>query len=53
MSQRISAVAGELRKVIRLATRDPEALEGRLPTLSSPDRVTAADEIVILSTWIP
>ena len=34
MSARSHDLANELRQVIRLASRDPEALEGELPTLS-------------------
>lgn len=42
---RSQAIAHELRKVIRLAGRDPEALEGELPALSALYRVTAAGEL--------
>jgi hypothetical protein len=35
-------IAAELKDVLRLAGRDPEALEGRLPALSALHRVTAA-----------
>jgi hypothetical protein len=45
MSQRISSLADELRLVIRLAARDPEALEGELPTLSAMHRVVAAGDL--------
>ncbi|HEX6389236.1 MAG TPA: hypothetical protein VFZ89_07315 [Solirubrobacteraceae bacterium] len=38
-------VAAELRGVIRLAGRNPEALEGRLPGLTQFARVTAAGEL--------
>jgi hypothetical protein len=42
---RSQAIAEELRKVIRLAGRDPEALEGELPALSALYRVAAAGEL--------
>ncbi|MDQ3970318.1 MAG: hypothetical protein M3227_01370, partial [Thermoproteota archaeon] len=42
---RSQAIAEELRKVIRLAGRDPEALEGELPALSALYRVTATGEL--------
>ena len=42
MSSRTQDLAAELREVIRFAARDPEALEGRLPALSSLQRVVAA-----------
>lgn len=42
MSSRTQELADELREVIRLAARDPEALEGRLPALSALQRVRAA-----------
>lgn len=42
---RSQAIAEELRKVIRLAGRNPEALEGELPALSALYRVTAAGEL--------
>ncbi len=42
---RSQAIAEELRKVIRLAGRDSEALEGELATLSALYRVTAAGEL--------
>jgi hypothetical protein len=45
MSSRTQHLAAELRDVIRLAARDPEALEGRLPALSSLQRVRAAGEL--------
>lgn len=45
MSSRTHLLAGELRQVIRLASRDPEALEGELPGLSSFARVLAAGEL--------
>ncbi|MEA2156576.1 MAG: hypothetical protein QOE11_2716 [Solirubrobacteraceae bacterium] len=45
MSSRTQDLAAELRDVIRLAARDPEALEGRLPALSSLHRVVAAGEL--------
>ena len=45
MSSRTEVLAGELRTLIRLASRDPEALEGRLPVLSSLHRVAAAGEL--------
>jgi hypothetical protein len=45
MRSRTHDLAAELRAVIRLAARDPEALEGRLPALSSLHRVTAAGEL--------
>ncbi|MEA2242511.1 MAG: hypothetical protein QOD24_2067 [Solirubrobacteraceae bacterium] len=35
-------IAAELKDLLRLAGRDPEALEGRLPALSALHRVTAA-----------
>lgn len=38
-------LAAELKQVIRLATRDPEALEGALPVLSSFHKVLALGEI--------
>ena len=38
-------LAAELKQVIRLATRDPEALEGALPILSSFHKVLALGEI--------
>ena len=45
MSTRSRAIAEELKQVIRLAGRDPEALEGTLPELSSLYRVVAAGEL--------
>ncbi|HUR85334.1 MAG TPA: hypothetical protein VMY78_08310 [Solirubrobacteraceae bacterium] len=45
MSSRTEVLAGELRTVIRLAGRDPEALEGRLPALSSLHRVADAGSL--------
>jgi hypothetical protein len=45
MRSRTHELAAELRAVIRLAARDPEALEGQLPALSSFHRVTAAGEL--------
>ena len=45
MSSRTQELAAELREVIRLAARDPEALEGRLPALSSLHRVQAAGDL--------
>ncbi|MEA2195579.1 MAG: hypothetical protein QOG42_2013 [Solirubrobacteraceae bacterium] len=42
MASRTQALAEELKHVIRLAARDPEALEGTLPTLSGFARVPAA-----------
>jgi hypothetical protein len=45
MSSRTHDLAAELRAVIRLAARDPEALEGELPALSSLHRVTAAGDL--------
>ena len=38
-------LAAELKQVIRLATRDPEALEGALPILSSFHKVLALGKI--------
>jgi hypothetical protein len=38
-------IAVELKHVLRLAGRDPEALEGALPALSALHRVTAAGEL--------
>jgi hypothetical protein len=38
-------IAGELKAVIRLGGRDPEALEGTLPSLSALYRVTANGEL--------
>lgn len=45
MAHRSTSLAHELKAVIRLAGRDPEALEGRLPTLSALHRVAATGEI--------
>jgi hypothetical protein len=45
MSSRTQELAAELKAVIRLAARDPEALEGRLPALSSLQRVQAAGDL--------
>ncbi len=45
MSSRSTDLAAELRAVIRLAGRDPEALEGRLPALSGLHRVTSAGDL--------
>lgn len=45
MSARSCDLADELKQIIRLAGRDPEALEGRLPTLSSLHRVAGAGEL--------
>jgi hypothetical protein len=45
MSSRTQELAAELKDVIRLAARDPEALEGRLPALSSLQRVQAAGDL--------
>jgi hypothetical protein len=45
MRSRTHELAAELKAVIRLAARDPEALEGQLPVLSSLRRVTAAGEL--------
>lgn len=45
MGSRTQDLADELKEVIRLAARDPEALEGRLPALSSLHRVVAAGEL--------
>lgn len=42
---RTQELAAELKQVIRLAARDPEALEGALPALSSFQRVVAAGEL--------
>ncbi len=42
MASRSQELAAELKEVIRLAARDPEALEGALPALSAFVRVTAA-----------
>ncbi len=45
MSARSCDLADELKQIIRLAGRDPEALEGQLPTLSSLHRVAGAGEL--------
>jgi len=45
VSTRSRAIAEELKQVIRLAGRDPEALEGALPELSALHRVRAAGEL--------
>jgi hypothetical protein len=45
VSVRSCDLADELKQVIRLAGRDPEALEGELPTLSALHRVTSAGAI--------
>jgi hypothetical protein len=45
VSTRSRAIAEELKQVIRLAGRDPEALEGGLPELSALHRVCAAGEL--------
>ena len=45
MSTRSRAIAEELKQVIRLAGRDPEALEGVLPELSTLHRVCAACQL--------
>ena len=45
MSRRSRDLAEELKQVIRLAGRDPEALEGALPELSSLYRVTQAGDL--------
>jgi hypothetical protein len=42
MTTRSRDIAEELKRVLRLAGRDPEALEGGLPALSALHRVTAA-----------
>ena len=44
MASRTQELATELKQVIRLASRDPEALEGALPTLSAFARVVAMDD---------
>ena len=44
MAHRSTSLAHELKAVIRLAGRDPEALEGQLPTLSALHRVAATGE---------
>ena len=45
MRTRSGELADELKQVIRLAGRDPEELEGRLPTLSSFHRVAQAGQL--------
>ena len=45
VSTRSRAIAEELKAVIRLAGRDPEALEGKLPELSALHPVCAAGEL--------
>jgi hypothetical protein len=45
VSTRSRAIAAELKRVIRLAGRDPEALEGDLPELSALHRVSAAGDL--------
>lgn len=45
VSARAQGLADELKMVMRLAGRDPEALEGRLPALSGLHRVTSAGEL--------
>ena len=45
MRSRTEELAAELKQVIRLAARDPEALEGALPVLSSFQRVLGAGEL--------
>jgi hypothetical protein len=45
VSARAGDLAEELKQVIRLAARDPEALEGALPALSSLHRVASAGEL--------
>jgi hypothetical protein len=45
VSARSCDLADELKQIIRLAGRDPEALEGELPTLSGLHRVTSAGEV--------
>ncbi len=45
MRSRTDQLAAELKQVIRLASRDPEALEGGLPGLSSFQRVAAAGDL--------
>jgi len=46
MTTRSTSLAHELKAVIRLAGRDPEALEGTLPTLSALHRVCACGDVV-------
>src|SRR4051794_29326642 len=45
VSARSCDLADELKQIIRLAGRDPEALEGELPTLAGLHRVTSAGEL--------
>ena len=45
VTTRSRAIAEELKQVIRLAGRDPEALEGTLPELSALHRVVAAGDL--------
>ncbi|MGH2841485.1 MAG: hypothetical protein ACRDKY_11755 [Solirubrobacteraceae bacterium] len=45
MGSRAQDLAAELKQVIRLAARDPEALEGALPTLMGFARVVAAGDV--------
>jgi hypothetical protein len=45
MGKTATDIAAELKKVIRLAGRDPEALEGQLPALSLLHRVRAAGQL--------
>jgi len=45
VSSRTQALAAELRLLIRLASRDTESLEGRLPEMSSLHRVVAAGDL--------
>lgn len=45
MRSQTEELAAELKQVIRLATRDPETLEGALPVLSSFHKVLALGEI--------
>ena len=45
VSARSSELADELKQVVRLAGRDPEALEGTLPALSGLHRVASAGEL--------
>jgi hypothetical protein len=45
VSARSCDLADELKQIIRLAGRDPEALEGELPTLSGLHRVMSAGEL--------
>ena len=45
MGKTATDIAAELKKVIRFAGRDPEALEGQLPALSMLHRVRAAGQL--------